>query len=406
MARCYSLETMLRMVPRELLREYFLKVVSSDLGLDWSTLSRTNQKPIRRAIKRLKKTEQDLLERQLQTIFNLACRRGIESLQEAADLLGDKTFLTDCHPGGAYAKAMWSFLNRDLVFQKALQLYTVTSARWWRRRNDLIDFTGYPLTPVEMTRLQHGLAKFLEKEEGRGKCCTVEHFERDGKDYVLVHADDYPEEKLMHTRKGRLVSKTIRSTFLVVYELDRKRRSLQVDAAIPRRHKADLEMIFIGELFNFKLSAFVTPAYNIDQLKYDTMTWATEPRDASEVKLLSLELQSLSNPQESIVVKTDPMLPAERIYTQMRETLAQDVNQSKVIRAKVRFDFLAVDDRPASHATFDLTEKTSTFHPYRVGEERADIIQRCLDKSGVIVHDRPVRRISPMGSQQSYIQVG
>jgi hypothetical protein len=406
MARCYSLETMLRMVPRDLLREYFLKVVSSDLGLDWATLRKTNQRPILRAIKKLKKSEQDLFERQLQTIFNLACRRGIESLQEAASLVGDKTYLVDCHQGGAYAKAMWSFLYRDLVFQKAQVLFTVTSARWWRRRNDLPDFTGYAFSSVELARLQQGLAKFLDKEEGRGRRCTVEYMERDGKDYVLVHADDYPEEKLMHTRKGRLVSRTIRSTFLMVYELDRKRRSLQVDAAIPRRHKADLEMIFIGELFNYKLSAFVTPAYQIDQLKYDTMTWITEPRDAAEVKVLHLELQSLSDPEESIVVKTNPKLPAERIYSQMRQKLAEDVSQSRVIRTKIRFDFQAIDDRPASHVTFELTEKTSTFHPSKVGEERADVIERCLDKSGVMIHDRPALTLSAVVPKQPYSAVG
>lgn len=394
------------MVPRDLLRAYFLKVISSDLGLDWSNVSKTNQKPILRAIKKLKKSEQDLVERQLQSIFDLACKRGIDALQEAAHLAGDTTFLGDCHTGGPYAKAMWSYLDRTQIFLKAQLLYTVTSATWWRLRNDLQDFTKHPLTSVELIRLQIGLASFLDKEEGRGKCCTAEHFERGGKDYILVHADDYPEEKLMHTRKGRLISKTIRGTFLVVYELDRKRRTLQVDSDIPRRHKENLESIFIGELFGYTLSPFATPVFSIDQLKYDSMTWVTEPRDGAEVKVLSLHLQRLSNPKEAVVVITDPSLPNDRIYAQMREDLAIDVRQTKVIKAKVQFDFLSIDDRRASQATFELTEKTSTFHPYKVGEERADIIQRCLTKSGVIVNDRLVRPIPPLVTGQSRSQVG
>ncbi|HMO35175.1 MAG TPA: hypothetical protein PKA06_03955 [Gemmatales bacterium] len=406
MARCYSLETMLHKVPRDLLHEYFIKVVGNDLGLDWKNLSKTNLKPILKAIKKLKQSEKNLVERQLQNIFELACKRGIEALQEAAHATGDTTFINDCHPGGPHAKAMWSFLHRDTVFQKAQQIHIVAMAHWWRLRNDLQDYTGMPLASPQLKILEGELARFLEKEEGRGKRCTAEHIERGGKDYILVHADDYPEEKLMHTGMGRLISKTIRGTFLVVYALDRKRRTLQVDSDVPSRHKERLEIILIGSLFKYTLNPFVTPVYNIDQLKHDSMSWITEPGDGAEVRVQSLHLQSVSNPKESIVVNSDSSLPTDRIYEQMRETLLVHVDQLKVTRAKVRVDFQAMGDRPISHTTFELTEKTSTFHPHKVGEERADIIQRCLEKSGVMVHDRPVRPVPPLGSRESHSQVG
>lgn len=406
MARCYSLETMLLKVPKDLLREYFVKVLGRELGIDWSKLSKDKLNPILKAIGKLKSLEKNLVERQLQTIFNLACQRGITALQEVARIDGDTTFIRDCHRGGPHAKAMWSFLHRDTIFQKAQLFYTVTTARWWRLRNDLQDYTGIPITAVELKTLEGELAKFLEKEEGRGKRCTAEYFQRGDKDYVLVHADDYPEEKLMHTRLGRLISKTIRGTFLVVYELDRVRRTLQVDSDIRSRLKERLEIIFIGSLFHYTLNPFITPAFSIDQLKHESMTWITQPGDGVEVRVQSLHLQSRSNPKESLVVNSDTSLPPDRIYAQMRETLMVSVDQLKVTKAKVRVDFQARGDRPRSNVTFELTEENSTLHPSKVGEERANIIQRCLEESGVIVHDRPLRSVQPLGSRESHSQVG
>jgi hypothetical protein len=404
MARCYSLATMVRKVPSDLMEEFFEKEAKSDLGIDWSEIKKSKPEVVEVAFQELPQEKQDYLEQLLCTLHEVSCTRGLDALLEAATLLGDSSVLREWIDGNHYAKVMWCYLNRPKVYQKAILLYRVTTAKWWRQRNDLPDLKHLD-TATHLKNLERALSRFLEKMEGRGKKCTAEYMQRAGKEYILVHADDYPEEIFAHV-KGSLVSQTIRGTFLMVYELDKERRTLQVEAAVARPNREQLEILFMGELFDHRLDSFAKPVHELDLLKHDSMRWITDPKDATEVKLLSLRLQSKSNPRESLVLDTDPVLPEERIYAQIRETLAVSVDKYTVIKAKVRFRFESADNEKATQTTFELTASGSTFHPHKVKDAQADIIERCLLRSGVKINARHPRTPGTLGQSRRKPQVG
>jgi hypothetical protein len=121
MSRAFSIPTVLRMVPNCLLKEFFQRLGHGDLGVAWERLGEREIEPIVQALNALAPAQFDNVEAALHNVFDLACETGIAAIIEAGVLAGDPD-LPAAMPqeGGPYHKAMWAWLNRAEVVNRAV----------------------------------------------------------------------------------------------------------------------------------------------------------------------------------------------------------------------------------------------------------------------------------------------
>src|SRR5262249_42186656 len=138
MSRTFSIPTVLRMVPNDLLKEFFLRLCHSDLGIDWDHAGKKDIDCFLRPISELRRPVLDGVEAALHSVFDRACETGITAWIEAGVQSADLTLATDMpQENGLYHKAMWALLNRSELVDKALLIHQVENMSWWRKRNDL-----------------------------------------------------------------------------------------------------------------------------------------------------------------------------------------------------------------------------------------------------------------------------
>jgi hypothetical protein len=126
MSRQFSIPTVLRMVPNELLEQFFTRLELGDLDIKWEELGEREIDPVLKEIGELNRTQQDAIEGALRSVFDLACETGIDAIFEAATKCGDLD-LPSAMPSdsGPYAKAMWTWLHRGEAFEKAVLIHQV-----------------------------------------------------------------------------------------------------------------------------------------------------------------------------------------------------------------------------------------------------------------------------------------
>lgn len=134
MSRQFSIPTVLRMVPNELLAQFFIRLGLGDLDIKWNELGEREPEPIIKEISQLSRSQQDTIEGALRSVFDLACESGIDAIFEAALKSGDLD-LPQSIPSdvGPYAKAMWTWLHRVETFEAASMIHQVEHLSWWRR---------------------------------------------------------------------------------------------------------------------------------------------------------------------------------------------------------------------------------------------------------------------------------
>ncbi len=89
MSRQFSIPTVLRMVPNELLAQFFTRLELGDLDIKWDELGEREIDPILKEIGELSRAQQDTIEGALRSVFDLACETGIDAIFEAATKCGD-----------------------------------------------------------------------------------------------------------------------------------------------------------------------------------------------------------------------------------------------------------------------------------------------------------------------------
>ncbi|MEZ6104798.1 MAG: hypothetical protein R3B96_01455 [Pirellulaceae bacterium] len=137
-SRQFSIPTVLRMVPNELLGQVFERLGHGGLGIDWKELKEREIEPVLRTINALPRCQRMAIETTLRSLFELGCETGIQAIIEAAIRCGEPD-LTQSMPRqvGPYAKAAWSWLHRREAFDKAVIIHQVDHLTWWRKRRDL-----------------------------------------------------------------------------------------------------------------------------------------------------------------------------------------------------------------------------------------------------------------------------
>jgi len=361
MARQFSIPTVLRMIPNELLAQFFARLQLGDLGIAWAELGEREIDPILKVIGELNRTQQDEIEGALRSVFDLACDTGIDAIFEAATKCGDLDLPTVMpKETGPYAKAMWAWLNRSDSFDKAVLIHQVDTLSWWRKRCDMPKKAANT-SPAALRRLGEAISDLLLWEQGRGQSCTVEHFARaDGTNYFFAHPDDFVQNVTAHDDDGVLTPRTFRQTFVIVFAYNADDGTLELFARVAAKLKTKIENLFARAILDTELETWKpAAAYELDHLKDRNFELATDPEDCVRVYIRKMRFSFKNNGRRI-------WLEAEDGHDNIHDMIAECLNREHAAMEDVyvtlvtfTLEFLALEGRKAGTLTFDVAWPSS-----------------------------------------------
>jgi len=379
-SRHFSLQTALRMIPNELLRQFLEQFPYPCYSLDWERLGERQWQAIVDTLKLWPENARLAVEAILLNVFELACDTGIRAIREAANRLESRGILKYLDRGvQPYRVAMWTWLESSDVFDQALLSHQIEALRWWRRRDDL-PAVEPETDPEALELLGSSVSEFLVRTESRGERCTVEHFRRDdGTDYFTCYPDDYVRTVLLHDDDGTLSSRTIRQTFEIVFAYHREAGTLELCAEVPTQLKPRLEELFgwhiLGESIGPRQMRNV---FHLDSLKERQFNLETDPEDEVHVALRNLRLD-LPDHSRRIVLESRRG-PAHDVLQMVDECLNEEnvaLDDVSISLATFRFQFGRGSGRRAGTMTFDVAHpNTCNLHSQR--PERVRLARKYL----------------------------
>jgi len=386
MSRQFSIPTVLRMVPNALLQEFFEGLGHGDFDPCWPELKEREIDPILDYLGELPRERLNEIESALRSVFDLACDSGFDSMLEAGPHCGEPN-LGSLVPEdlSVYGKAMWVWLHRRPVFDKAQVIHQVEHMAWWRKRNDLPRIEPEPIFDSErIENLEREISTLL-KAQGRGKECTVEPFTRGDTDYFFAYPDDFVQNVVVHDEHGQLAPEAFRKTLLVVFAYNREEGSLELCAKLPKKLKEQMEVVFAREILGWELGSYEPDAaYELNQLKDESFDLRTDPQDRVQVSINKMRLSAKQSGRR-IHVEVDTDDADDNIHKAVRECVNLDqfpLSEWNATQATFCFEFLPLDGRKHGRQTFDVTyPRSCSLRGAR--PERVELIQKYLKRWGI-----------------------
>lgn len=387
MSRHFSLPSVLRQIPNELLQQFFEQMPYPCYSIDWHQLREREASGLVNLLRLWPDEARQFVEEVLRNVFELACPSGNQAFREAASELGVlHEFQNPLSTGSLYRRAMWVWLESPDVFEKALLYQQVECRTGWRKRDDLPQVE--PRTDEHaLDCLARDLSQILMNEQGRGRHCTVEHFQRDnGTDYFCCYPDDFVRTVTLHDDQGELQMRSVRQTFEIVFAFDRTTGILETSAAVPARIRVSLEESFAWMILDTQLGPH-TPrqVYHLNRLKDRDFRLETMPADDVHVELRRMRLE-LPDGTRRITLESrgeshDVLQMVEQCLNE-EEVSLETVN---ITSATLRFLFRSTVNRRRGSMTINVSAPNTCnlrSHP----AERAEVARRHL-KLWRISHD-------------------
>jgi hypothetical protein len=380
-SRTYSIPTTLRMVPNDLLRQFFEELGYARLDIPWDELGQRDPKPILAALKTLPDVDLSLVDAELRTIHTLACDTGMVAIREAGEVFEVDPFAGT--PGAAtpYHRAAAAWLAHREVVRHAVRIHRVDTLSWWRRRDDLPRYRPEP-TPELCGRLARALSKFFLDEDNRGRECTVETLSLRGVDYYFAHPDDFLQPFTTHDENGELTTRPLRPTFQIVFAFNARAGTLDLNARVPAKLRPQIESVFATALFGHGLPKWSKrPSYALGQLRDPNFSLEADPQDGVRVELLQMRLE-FRNSRRQIILKADPQRPND-----IRHLIDDAINQDRVKLSDlnltlVTLGFWFADGEEPAELTIDVSVP-SHCNLREVPPNRLDVVCKYLRRWGI-----------------------
>jgi hypothetical protein len=397
MSRVYSLQTILRQLPKPELGRFFERM-KLPLDLSWNSLRPREIEPILEAFLRVPSLLAAPIEREFQRLHNLSCEMGLNAFIEAAVVAGDSR-LHERWPaeGTPYERAIYVWLEHPSYFDDAELLQCVERLAWWRRRNDL-PRGELRRDPASFAALARAVSEFLMTEQGRGRRCSVEYFRRPEIDYIFIHPDDFVQGVQTHDDDGRLTAQTIRRTFEIVFAYGRAEGTLELFAKLPGKLRPRLEEFFAAHLLDWDLSPWgPKTAFRLQHLLDPDLTLPVDPRDGVSVFLRRLRCQ-VAGSSRRLDFEGDPNLGSDDVQQMITRGLNGEYIDPKdlVVRGAVfTFEFLDPCKPRAARATVEVSGSGSC-NLNHLRADRGDVIRKYLRRWGIDVREaNPIPRGTP-----------
>lgn len=381
MTRQFSIPTVLRMVPNELLQACFVELGHGDFDPSWAELKKQEIDPILDYLGELSSDQSNAIESVFRSVFELGCATGFDALQEAGPHCGVAD-LAALVPEGLcpYGLAMWVWLNHRNVFDKAQIIHQVDQLSWWRKRNDLPQVDP-DQSPAAKEKLETAISSLL-KSQGRGKDCTVETLTRGSVDYFFAYPDDFVQNVTVHDDDGKLAPEAFRQTMLIVFAYDRDEGTLETFARLPKPIKERLEIVFADAILHWELGTHEPDAaYELNQLKDSSFSLNTDGADNVVVRIRKMRLSGKHSGRR-IHIEVDDDDPDDNIHKAIEECINLDevpLSEWNATQVTFCFEFLPLDGRKPGQQSFDVTYPRSC-SLRNARPERVELIQKYLKR--------------------------
>lgn len=381
MSRSFSIPTVLRMVPNELLRQWFAAHVSSEFDPDWDNLGERDIEAMLDFLTDLPASQNTAIETDLKAIYDLASNVGMDAIIETATLHNKKNLPLRIPDNlNLYGRSMWVRLNESKIHSSSMALREIDSLPYFRKRNDLPAIgNDRPFDPAACEALGRAVSSLL-KSEGRGQQCSVETLRRDDIDHYFVYADDYVRCDQVHDDNGRLSPHTIRPTSQVAFKYHRLAGALELAAEYKKSHKEELERLFASCILGWTLSPYdPEQSYLLNHLKDQSFRLTTDPIDQIRARIEKMAVYNQSTGREHVLTvrKQDP---DDSIHEAIRDELnlvRVPLWQAEVKSIVLHFDFLPTHTRRRGSARITVQAPHSC-NLRGASTERAEIFQKYL----------------------------
>jgi hypothetical protein len=358
MTRQFSLPTLFRMLPNDLLAEFFARLDNPCWSMDWDHRPQRNVESVLQCLNYFPPRQRESAELILRNVFDLACESGLHALHDAGRQLNSTAYLKALPDSmNAYGQAMWSWLKHPDVFEYALLFQQVERLSWWRKRDDLPSVT--PETDADSLRaMASDVMRLLTKEQGRGQRCTIEHAHRDDDtDYFFCFPDDYVKTVLVHDQRDRLITKSLRQTFEIIFAYRQQQGVLELHARVPARLKNELEEAFAWNILGERIGPRIPRrTYDLNRLKERRFDLTTDPSDPVHVELRKVRL-NLPDGVRRITLESSKARGGEDVFNMVDECLNQNsvgLDNVEISLATFRFHFSATNTHRRGSITFDV----------------------------------------------------
>jgi len=245
--RKFNPRTVMRQVSNHLWAE-LLETMGVHVGFDWREMRETKIEPLYELWQSLDEPLHRKLELLMQDIHVMADSIGTQAIYEESrakkmdDLVRELSEFESRHD-----VAMWTRLRAGSVWSAALRFAKADrkiGTRFWHRRNDLPE-CEVDCSDDAIERLSDALTALHMAEEGRGRLCVTEHFQRgDGSHYFNSYLDDWRDSYVKVADDGRQFERAFESkAFELMFHVDPKLRTLDIDARGGRRRHNTLQAI-------------------------------------------------------------------------------------------------------------------------------------------------------------------
>ncbi|WP_417849393.1 hypothetical protein [Thalassoglobus sp.] len=379
MARHFSLPSVLRQVPNELLQRFFTQLPVPCYSIDWTRMGQRQAEHLVNLLRLWPSETREFVEDVLRNVFDLACDRGQQALREAATELGESVLLDrTLSTGNLYHRTMRVWLDAPDVFEKGLVYHQIEHQGHWRKRDDLP--TTAPRTDQHaLESLGSEISRLLVKEQGRGQHCTVEYFQREnGMDYFCCYPDDFVRTVTMHDDQGDLQARSVRQTFEIVYAFHQPTGTLEMSAVVPTKLRRPLENAFAWMILDTQLGPRIPrQVYHLNRLKDRDFQLETLPTDDVHVELKKLRLDLPGGSRRIVLESTST---SDDVFRMVDECLNEDevpLEDVQISSATLRFLFRRTANRRRGSMTINISAPNTCNlrnHP----EERIEIARRHL----------------------------
>ena len=309
----------MRQISNDLLRKYFEKQQFA-LDVDWNELEETQVEPLWEAWLLLSEQEQRTADADFTEVSQLANEPGIAVLiQEGEwhelDLAATFQTLDD-----QTDMVMWTFLNHPDVFRVSTLFYSADSipSRSWQK------WKGLPQRvpaddPTACRSLEDSLRAYFVRNEGRGRHCKVEVYQRTGRFYYFAFPEDYARAEQDFDEQGQLVRRTHRPAFQVVFVYSPETGTL--DASAPGGKRV------VEKLMDLALKALLGTdgrpehkddrVYEFERLREATLSWNYSPDSGiSTVWVKALRLTFKAS-RDRVVLEGNKPGAAHQLYERL-----------------------------------------------------------------------------------------
>lgn len=386
MSRHFSIPTVLRMVPNELLRQFLSQLPYPCYSIDWNRMGERQAERLVHLLRMWPAEAKEFVESVLRNVFELACEAGQQALREAAKELNQPfTVFQAKSCGSLYQQAMWAWLETPEIFETALSLLQIESRHGWRKRDDLPRVS--PRTDaLTLERLGKAISHLLIDEQGRGQNCTVEYFQREnGTDYFCCYPDDFVQTITLHDDRGQLTTRSVRQTFEIVFAYHQPTGTLETSASLPPHLKGPLEEAFAGVILDVEIGPRIPRLlYHLNRLKDRNFRLETIPTDDVEVELKRLRLD-LPDRNRRITLESRDSDDVLRMVDECLNDEEVPLERVQVTAATLRFRFRKTGRRRGGSMTIDVSAP-NVCNLRSMSPERAEVARRHL-RMWRIAHD-------------------